>query len=138
MLRWESSIETGISVIDQDHKRLIEFSNFIKDAPSSQWKRLVSRRFLEDTYHLVRLHFDHEEEVMLQIEYRHLDDHLRIHSLMLHAFRSRIDRCSDQYDMEEAVNYIATALLQHKLKNDMPVINFIQSRRMKGANKKRG
>ena len=75
-LQWSETYSVGVSILDEDHKRLIEIINRANDAiaqkSSAEW--LVQE--LKDYAHI---HFAREEEMLMSANYPDIEEHQRQH-----------------------------------------------------------
>lgn len=75
---WDESLETGVEVIDKQHKKLVELINGLYDA--SKIKDLdVIREIVDELVHYTLTHFSFEEDIMEHSGYLHFESHREVH-----------------------------------------------------------
>ncbi|MDR0468326.1 MAG: bacteriohemerythrin [Campylobacteraceae bacterium] len=75
---WDASYEIGISVIDNQHKRIVEYINELHGAFVSKNKESVSVVLIALADYTVS-HFAFEESLMEQAGYLFLEPHKKVH-----------------------------------------------------------
>ncbi len=109
LLEWTSDLETGIDVIDDDHRLIIEFYNRIYYFYNSETDRLMLDRAISDFKLLFSLHFLKEENFMIEIGYPDFESHAREHETMVGLLNKFVETKTDK---EEACPKIAFLVLQ--------------------------
>lgn len=96
-MEWTRELEFGIDVIDDQHKRIIQFINELDDAcrtGNHEETNLVMEGLLNYTI----THFEFEESLQEKADYPFLKAHRRIHEIFMKKVadvRSRSDRGED-------------------------------------------
>lgn len=86
-LIWDSSLETGISIIDSQHRQIVEYINNLHSAVSTNDHNL-SREVLDEVVNYTLTHFSFEEEMMEVAGYVHCEAHCRVHQ----AFMTKVSQ----------------------------------------------
>lgn len=76
-LEWSNSLDTGISVIDEQHKRIVDYINELYDAQQTLDKRRVGE-VIEELVDYTVSHFACEESLMEQAGYPFLEPHKKV------------------------------------------------------------
>lgn len=84
-MTWDDSLDTGIAVIDSQHKQIVDYINRLHSAIKSK-ERNRSREVLDEVVNYTLTHFSFEEEMMKVAGYIHYDSHCMVHQ----AFLARI------------------------------------------------
>lgn len=84
-IEWQDEYETGIRVIDNQHKRIIYYINQLHDAEKLNDPQLIDEVLINMVDYTLS-HFAFEESLMEDAGYRALDIHKRTHD----AFRDKI------------------------------------------------
>ena len=84
-LVWDASLETGISVIDSQHRQIVDYINKLHTAVHTK-DRELSREVLDEVVNYTLTHFSFEEEMMRVANYAHYEAHCMVHQ----AFMTRI------------------------------------------------
>ncbi len=82
---WDASLETGISVIDRHHRKIVDYINELHQAHARGESQLVDRLFLE-LADFAALHFSFEEDLLDEAGYPIADAHRKVHQ----AFTKRV------------------------------------------------
>ncbi len=81
-LTWDASLETGINIIDSQHRQIVDYINRLHSAVSTKDHDL-SRGILDEVVNYTLTHFSFEEEMMKVAGYAHYDAHCRVHQAFL-------------------------------------------------------
>lgn len=79
MVNWNSNLETGIEVIDNQHKELVEKVNELLEAGKNRRAKEEIESMLDFLEKYVVDHFATEEESMLKYDYPRYQEHKQIH-----------------------------------------------------------
>ena len=109
---WTPELEIGINVIDNQHKRIVEYINVLadlgEDAPREQVAQLINS-LVDYTYS----HFAFEEALMDEAGYEYLAVHQRTHE----AFTQRVQDLHQRFQAGEQIGSEIGQLLQTWLIN---------------------
>lgn len=81
-IEWNEDLETGVAVIDDDHKSIIEFYNRIHRYYNGGLDQVLLERAISDFRFHFSLHFLKEENFMAQLSYPDFESHAKEHELM--------------------------------------------------------
>ncbi len=90
-MQWTEDLETGIQVIDEQHKRIIGYINELHDA-SEAGNAAEVQEVLEGLLDYTVTHFEFEEQLQEKAGYPFLKAHQRVHEIFMKriaAFRER-------------------------------------------------
>jgi hemerythrin len=93
-MQWTEDLETGIQVIDDQHKRIIGYINELHHA-SETGNSAEVQEVLEGLLDYTITHFQFEEELQAKAGYPFLKAHQRVHEIFMKriaAFRERADK----------------------------------------------
>ena len=79
-LHWTSDLETGIDVIDTQHRRIVDYLNELYDA-NETGDRDATHHVLNELVDYTLTHFAFEEELQEKAEYPFLKAHRRVHEI---------------------------------------------------------
>ena len=126
LLAWMSEYETGHTMIDDDHRHLVEVLNQLYEL--RQRPRDEIAVVLSELVSHTRDHFAREEELMAYSAYPRADIHWRDHDSLLHD----LFHIKEEYDhggflnMEEALStYLKFWLLSHIMNEDIKLADFL-------------
>jgi len=94
---WSAKYSVGNAQIDAEHQGLIELANDIATFASNGEKIARIRKDVIALCDHMRIHFQHEEEYMLQLGYPQYEEHKKLHEGILAAMNS-IMKHSDSLD----------------------------------------
>ena len=82
-LHWDSSMDTGIELIDNDHKKLLGLINQLQTATRYQIDDTMIENTLNELIEYTKYHFDREEQLMQINQYPGYEAHKELHKLMI-------------------------------------------------------
>ena len=95
---WSAKYSIGNAQIDAEHQRLIELANDVATFAGSGEKLLRIKGAIVALYDYVKIHFQHEEEYMLQLGYPQYEEHQKLHEGII-AEMNAIMKHSGNLDM---------------------------------------
>ena len=78
LLVWQDDLNTGIEVIDQQHRRIVEMLNHLYNA-----QRSMERTVVGEVVDYTLSHFAFEEELMEEAGYAFCAAHKRVHEVFV-------------------------------------------------------
>lgn len=96
-LTWTSDLDTGIDVIDGQHRQIVNYINQLYDAQRGHDREAV-RSVIESTIDYTVSHFGFEEALMEDAGYEFSRPHAKVHELFIRRvsdFRLRFDAGED-------------------------------------------
>ena len=116
-IQWESGLDTGIQVIDNQHKRIVGYINELIDARASLDKAKISH-VLDELVDYTLSHFTFEESLMEEAGYPFIKGHQRVHQLFAKRIGDYVQRFKMGEDItEELLNTLKAWLINH-IKSD--------------------
>jgi hemerythrin len=97
LMSWTKDLESGITVIDDQHKRIVDFINELDDACRTG-NTDETNHVMEGLLNYTVTHFEFEERLQEKAGYQYLKAHQRIHELFMKkvaAFRERAGKGED-------------------------------------------
>jgi hemerythrin-like metal-binding protein len=139
-MNFTPDMATGIRVIDNDHRMLIDIANSLADEVAGDASIEKRGAALEALVRYVEEHFRREEKMMTDCAYAELANHMREHQKLS---RSVYDLCAlyrthpDQVPWPQVVVFVMDWLKTHILKTDMAYVpcvrNFDGTKKCAGA-----
>ncbi len=117
-LKWTKDLDTGIDVIDGQHKQIVSYINQLDDAKRSKNLALISK-VIEDTVDYTISHFGFEETLIEDAGYEFVRPHKRVHELFIKRvseYKQRFDSGDDVTD--ELHGLLSRWLFSHILNDD--------------------
>ena len=82
IIQWSPTLETGIDVIDQQHKRIVDYINALRIAQGKGDRGAVAKT-IDDVIDYTQSHFGFEEVLLADAEYPLLNAHKKVHELFI-------------------------------------------------------
>lgn len=79
---WEHKLDTGIDVIDAQHRRIVDYINDLEVAKNKGDTKLV-HEVIEQLIDYTQSHFGFEEAMMEEAGYTFLKPHKKVHELFI-------------------------------------------------------
>jgi hemerythrin len=125
-LQWTPDLEIGISVIDNQHKRIVDYINELNNAirtGSTEETRLTLEGLLDYTI----THFEFEEELQEKAGYPFLKAHQSVHQRFMKriaAFRGRANNGEDIAN--ELLSMLRVWLVSHIMGDDRDYVESVK------------
>lgn len=116
-LVWTNDLDTGIGVIDKQHKRIVEYINKLYEVKETGNQEEIGQ-VLNELVDYTLSHFTFEESLMEEAGYPYIKAHKRVHQL----FVKRVDDYLQRFKMgediaDELLNTLKAWLINH-IRND--------------------
>lgn len=116
---WTDEMETGIDVIDEQHKRIVDYIYQLEWAIKHKDRESVGEVLSELTDYTLT-HFAFEESMMEEAGYRMTKPHKSVHDI----FTKRVARYQERFDAGEDISgqlnsMLSTWLVHHIMRDDM-------------------
>lgn len=138
---WTPELDTGIDVIDDQHKRIVEYINDLYTAHKSHDQQAIAA-VLENVLDYTLSHFGFEEVMMEDAGYEFLHAHQRVHQVFIQRVTALADRFKAGEDVTaELHNLLARWLVNHIQKEDHHYAKAVKERmlgQMQDQKKKKG
>lgn len=116
-LEWPNDLNTGIDIIDSQHKRIVQYINELHDAKQQNDHHLVGEVLGELVDYTIS-HFAFEESLMEKAGYPFLDPHKRVHGLFVERVGAFVERHNQGEDVAEDLLYMLTKWLFNHIKSE--------------------
>ncbi len=117
-LVWTNQLNIGIEVIDQQHRRIVEYINQLEDARSAVVSRQELGRLIHDLVDYTVSHFGFEESLQEEAGYPFLKAHKRVHELFTRRVSDFQDRFDKGEEIVEELNGLLVSWLYSHIKGD--------------------
>jgi hemerythrin-like metal-binding protein len=117
---WNESLITGVNIIDEQHRMLINLINELNLALANGWDYEVRLRILNGLQIYTLAHFSMEEEMMIRSEYSGFEQHKAIHN----DFTKKVSEFYTSYESgkadlsQEILNFLKEWVADHILIKD--------------------
>lgn len=126
---WSDKFETGIKVIDRDHKALFEEIGNLTDALVRDRSATEIEQAIVCLETYVMEHFKREETFMIQAGYPGTEEHLRTHRAMqrrVHCLREIFHAGHEKIDPVKLGRFLNRWLSGHIMKTDMDYVPYLR------------
>lgn len=127
-IHWEESMEVGVSLMDVDHRKLVEILASLQQ--SQRDSRELVAATIDTLVDYTKDHFRHEEEAMRLYKYPETEPHTVEHEELLSrllAFKERADS-GHVASALELMDFLGAYLTTHMLGADKRLGLFLRSR----------
>ena len=141
IIQWRPTLETGIDVIDQQHKRIVDYINALRIAQVKGDRGAVAKT-IDDVIDYTQSHFTFEESLQEEAGYKYRVPHKRVHDLFIKKIESYRDRFEMGHSIEaELHEVLAKWLINHIQHDDADYVGAVKENMMgiiKEKEKKKG
>jgi hemerythrin-like metal-binding protein len=120
---WREELETGVDLIDFQHRNLVNMLNNVADAVQGDdfGKELIFEVTLDQLIEYTVHHFATEEKLMIKGDYEHIASHQKMHhALAATAVEFKKRYAEGEKDIgPDLVEFLKTWLNDHIMKVDM-------------------
>lgn len=97
-MKWVAEYNTGIEVIDDQHKRILDYINEIHSIVDHKDRARI-KQILDNIIDYTQSHFTFEESLQEEADYKYRVPHKRVHDL----FIKKIELYRDRFEMGQAI-----------------------------------
>lgn len=116
-MQWSEDLETGIQVIDDQHKRIVQYINELDHAIRTGDRNEVNR-VIEGLLDYTITHFEFEEELQRRAEYPFLKAHQRVHEIFIRKLSSLRERFDNGENVSGELLSMLKVWLSSHIKGD--------------------
>jgi hemerythrin len=124
LIPWMQEYNTGIVMIDAQHKRLVDIINKLHDAIQAGSEQETLQSILSKLTDYTKYHFDFEEGLLEKLGYAKLEEHKEEHQEFIHLIEGMAGHLLNEKlntgDM--LLKYLRSWLLNHILIEDMKAL----------------
>lgn len=117
-LIWSADLDTGINVIDKQHRRIVDYINQLHDARTSGHQHEDVAKVIDDLVDYTLSHFAFEESMQEEANYPFLKGHKRVHDLFVNRVSQYQERFKLGEDVSEELNNLLVNWLYNHIKRD--------------------
>lgn len=116
-MNWRSEYNTGIEVIDDQHKRILDYINQIEDVRFTHDRNKI-KEVLDNIIDYTQSHFTFEESLQDEAAYKYRVPHKRVHDLFIKKIETYRDRFMMGQAIEDELHQILTKWLINHIQHD--------------------
>lgn len=114
---WVPEYNTGIDVIDDQHRRILDFINEIDEISSTTDRERV-KQILNNIIDYTQSHFTFEESLQEEAGYKYRVPHKRVHDLFIKRIESYRDRFAEGHSIENELHEVLSKWLINHIQHD--------------------
>ena len=116
-IQWTEELNTGISIIDEQHKRIVLYINDLHDAKATHDLTKVGD-IIDELVDYTVSHFAFEESLMEQAGYPFLNPHKKVHQLFVSRVSKFVERYKEGEDVTSELHTMLTKWLVNHIRNE--------------------
>ncbi|MBI4756939.1 MAG: bacteriohemerythrin [Betaproteobacteria bacterium] len=116
-LRWTDDLNTGIDVIDKQHKRIVDYINDLEDANEKRDREAIGN-VLNELVDYTMSHFAFEESLQEEAGYKFCKPHKRVHELFTRRVNEYVERFRLGDDVTAETHQLLRSWLINHIKRD--------------------
>lgn len=113
---WTADFNTGIDVIDSQHRRIVDYINQLEEANRND--RVLVGRILDELIDYTLSHFAFEESLQEEAGYSMAKPHKAVHDAFARRVASFQERHRTGQDIADELNALLRTWLVHHIKRD--------------------
>jgi hemerythrin len=123
---WTNEFGIGIEVIDNQHRRIVDYINQLNDANSGAHSREEIGILINELVDYTVSHFGFEEHLQMDAGYPYYKAHLRVHSLFTRRVTDFIERFENGEDITRDLHgFLVNWLLSHIKHEDADYVEVV-------------
>jgi hemerythrin len=129
-IEWNENLSVGVKTFDDEHKHLIDFINRLNQALQVKETKKTMEEILHGLVRYTRIHFTHEEEMMVLHDYPRYDSHKKEHETLtgqVEEFHGRYRSGSAHFSLELMV-FLKDWLINHISGSDAAYRDFFREK----------
>lgn len=113
-MKWVPEYNTGIDVIDDQHRRILDFINEIGSTTDRERVKQILNNIIDYT----QSHFTFEESLQEEAGYKYRVPHKRVHDLFIKRIESYRDRFAEGHSIENELHEVLSKWLINHIQHD--------------------
>ncbi|TCJ12774.1 bacteriohemerythrin [Parasulfuritortus cantonensis] len=116
-ITWTDDLNTGIDVIDKQHRRIVDYINDLETAHAGNDKEAIGR-VLDDLVDYTLSHFAFEESLQEEAGYQYCKPHKKVHELFTRRVNEYLERFRLGDDVTADIHKLLSSWLINHIKRD--------------------
>lgn len=126
-ITWTPDLDTGIDVIDQQHRRIVDYINGLEQA-NARGDRAAIGATLDDLVDYTISHFAFEESLQEEAGYAYSKPHKKVHELFVRRVNEYVERHRLGDDVgAELDKLLSTWLVNHIKRDDADYVGAVKA-----------
>lgn len=114
---WSNELNTGIGVVDEQHRRIVDYINNLELAKAQQDRVLIGQ-VLDDLVDYTMSHFAFEESLQEEAGYKYCKPHKKVHDLFVRRVNEYLERFKLGDDVTAEIHTMLSNWLINHIKRD--------------------
>jgi hemerythrin len=128
-LIWSDNLNTGIQVIDRQHRRIVDYINRLYESHKNGSTKEETGNVIDELIDYTLTHFAFEETMLEDVNYTALDTHKVFHDQFIQQVREIRERFEEhEIAVIELNNLMVTWLFNHILHEDAAYVSSVVSK----------
>ena len=129
-ITWTEDLDTGIEVIDRQHRRIVDYINDLELANTKHDREAVGR-VLDDLVDYTMSHFAFEESLQEEAGYKYCKPHKKVHDLFIRRINEFVERYKLGDDVSGDIHQLLTSwLINHTKRDDADYVGAVRTSMM--------
>jgi hemerythrin len=129
-LIWSDHLNTGIQVIDRQHRRIVDYINRLYESHKNGSSKEETGAVIDELVDYTLTHFAFEETMLEDVDYAELDAHKVFHDQFIQQVREIRERFEEhEIAAIELNNLMVTWLFNHILNEDAAYVSAVVSKK---------
>jgi len=129
-LIWSDHLNTGIQVIDRQHRRIVDYINRLYESHKNGSSKEETGAVIDELVDYTLTHFAFEETMLEDVDYSALDAHKAFHDQFIQQLRELRERFEHHEPAAiELNNLMVTWLFNHILHEDAAYVSAVVSKK---------
>lgn len=116
-IAWTPDLNTGIDVIDQQHRRIVDYINDL-DTANIRCDLQAVGRTLDELVDYTLSHFAFEESLQEEADYQYCKPHRKVHELFIRRINEYVERYKRGEDITTELHKLLSAWLINHIRRD--------------------
>lgn len=120
-LIWKKEYETGVVLIDKQHRILVDIINNLHEAHAQTKEKEILRETIIKLVDYTKYHFNYEEKHMTQFFYNKIEGHKKLHKIFIGQIVEILEELKkgDYRNLtDDILKFLTNWLIDHILKHD--------------------
>ena len=124
---WTDDLNTGIDVIDKQHRRIVDYINDLELAKAKQDREAVGK-VLDELVDYTLSHFAFEESLQEEAGYKYCKPHKKVHDLFVRRVNDYLERFRLGDDIVDEIHHMLTSwLINHIRRDDADYVSAVRA-----------
>ncbi len=124
---WTDDLNTGIDVIDKQHRRIVDYINDLELAKAKQDRETVGK-VLDELVDYTLSHFAFEESLQEEAGYKYCKPHKKVHDLFVRRVNEYVERFRLGDDIVDEIHHMLTSwLINHIRRDDADYVSAVRA-----------